>query len=431
VAGEIGVGLLGLGTVGRGVYRLLEQNAALIAARAGTSVRVRRVLVRDPYKPRGLDLPAGLLTTRAEDVIADPGVQVVVEVMGGVRPALDYVLEALRRGKSVVTANKDMVAEHGRELFAAAERYGCDLFFEASVAGGIPIIRTLKASLAANRIHQIMGIVNGTTNYILTRMSREGVSFQTALAEAQRLGYAEADPAADVEGHDAARKLAILASIAFNSRIPLEEVYVEGIARIAPEDIRYARELGYVIKLLALGKETPEGIEVRVHPVLLPCRHPLAAVNDVFNAVFVRGDAVGETMFYGRGAGELPTASAVVADIIDAARDITRGVAGMIGCTCFENKPVKPMPLVESRYYIRLLVDDRAGVLAAIAKGFGDHRVSLASVIQKNTIGELAEIVLVTHRVAEGSLRAAMAVVEGLPVVKQVANVIRVEGEEE
>jgi homoserine dehydrogenase len=424
----INVGLLGLGTVGSGVYRILRDNAGIIGQRAGAAICVKRVLVRDTAKHRGVDIPEELLTTDVGDILNDPEIDIVVELLGGITPAYDYALAALAQGKSLVTANKDMVALHGRELFAAAEKTGCDIFFEGSVAGGIPIIKPLKDSLAANRILQVIGIINGTTNYMLTRMSKEGLAFDKVLTEAKALGYAEADPSADVEGFDAARKLAILASIAFNTRVALNDVYVEGITRITAEDIAYASEMNYCVKLLGIARETAEGVEVRVHPALLPKNHPLAAVNDVFNAIFVSGDAVGDVMFYGRGAGELPTASAVVADIMDAARGLTRNGAGRIGCTCFEDKPIKPMGQTCTRYYIRLCVADRPGVLAGIAQVFGDSAVSLATVIQKSS-GKAAELVLVTHRVLEKNLQDALNILKRLPIVFEVSNVIRVEGE--
>ncbi|MDI6709619.1 MAG: homoserine dehydrogenase [Thermoanaerobacterales bacterium] len=423
---KVRVGLLGMGTVGRGVYRLLQDNAPLITRRVGIPVEVGRVLVRDRFKDRGIAVPEGILTDCADDILRDPAIDIVVEVMGGTGLARELVLKALSQKKSVVTANKDMMAAFGKELFAAAQANGRDLFFEAGVAGGIPIIRVLKECLAGDRIRQVMGIVNGTTNYMLTRMSREGAEFDAVLRAAQAAGYAEADPTNDVEGYDAARKIAILASIAFNTRIALDDVYVEGITRITAEDIRYAAELGYAVKLLGIARDTPEGVEVRVHPALLPQSHPLAAVNDVFNAVFVEGEAVGETMFYGRGAGELPTASAVVADVIDAARNLRYRVPGIISCTCFTERPVKPMGRVVSRNYLRLRVIDRPGVLAQIAFVFGENQVSLASVIQKQTVGAMAELVLITHDVAEENLHRALTTLAELPVVDRVFNVIRV-----
>ena len=426
----IKIGLLGLGTVGRGVYRLLTDNAENIQHKTGARLQTARILVRDPHKERGLKINQEILTGNYTDIVDDPEIGIVVEVMGGVHPALDYTLQALNQGKSVVTANKNMVAIHGRELFEAAEEGHADIFFEGSVGGGIPIIRPLKQCLAANRIQKIMGIINGTTNYILTEMTLEGKSFAHALEEARAKGYAEADPTADIEGLDAAYKLTILASIAFNSRIRLEDIYVEGISRITERDIAYAKELGYIVKLLAIAKEAKEGMEARVHPAFIPSGHPLASVNGVFNAIFVQGDAVGDTMFYGRGAGEMPTASAVVSDVMDAARNRLHQVTDFIGCTCYEQKPVLPTGLAESKYYLRLLVADQPGVLASIAYAFGDKEVSLSSVIQKNTDTRRAEIVMVTHRVREQNLQDALRIIEKLSVVDEVCAVIRVEGEE-
>lgn len=426
---SIKIGMLGLGTVGRGAYKILRGNAAGIFRKVGAELSITRILVRDKTKDRGIDLNTSVLTTNPDDILDDPSIDIVVEVLGGIEPALGYVTRALESGKSVVTANKDMIAEHGKELFAAAEAGGADLFFEGSVGGGIPIIRPLKQCLSANKIREVMGIINGTTNYMLTKMTREGSDYGDVLKEAQEKGYAEADPGSDVEGFDAARKLAILASIAFNTRVTLQDVFVEGITRITAEDIAYARELNYTVKLLGISKATEEGIEARVHPCFIPHTHPLASVNDVFNAVFVRGDAVGDTMFYGRGAGELPTGSAVAADIMEAARDKLRRVPG-INCTCFEHKPVKPIGMIESKYFIRLQVHDRPGVLASIAYAFGDKEVSLASVLQKHTDGNMAEIVLVTHRVLEENLQKAIRMVEQLSCVGKVSNIIRVEGEQ-
>lgn len=426
---EIKVGLMGLGTVGRGVYRILTDNRENIRRKVGIPLEITKILVKNPTKDRGLEIDTRLLTTNAPEIIDNPEIDVVVELIGGLDPAFDYVKTALSNGKSVVTANKDMIALHGKELFEIAEANNTNLLFEASVAGGIPIIRPLKQCLAANRIQQIIGIINGTTNYMLTQMTAQGRDFDEVLKEAQAKGYAEADPTSDIEGYDAARKLAILASIAFNSRVTINDVYVQGITEITATDIAYASELNYVIKLLGIAKETAEGIEVRVHPALIPASHPLASVNDVFNAIFVKGDAVGDTMFYGRGAGEMPTASAVVADIMDASHAILRNVPDIMGCTCFEEKPIKAMGLTESKYYIRLRVIDRPGVLASIAYAFGDKEVSLASVIQKQTEDDTAEIVMVTHKVREKNLLDAIEIIRHLSSVIEVCNFIRVEGE--
>ena len=427
---EIGIGLMGAGTVGSGVVKLLRANESQIAQRLGRPVVIRRVLERDPEKLRNLGL-TDLGTDRVQDLLEDPSIQIVVELLGGIEPARTFLLEALRKGKHVVTANKDVVAAYGKELFEAAAATNADLYFEASVGGGIPVIRVLKESLAANRIEAVIGIVNGTTNYILTRMSAEGIDFDTALDAAKAAGYAEADPSADVEGFDAARKIAILASIAFNTRITPDNVFVEGITRVTPWDISYAQEFGYVIKLLAIAREQ-EAVEVRVHPALLPKNHPLAAVQGVFNAIFIQGNAVGETMFYGQGAGQMPTASAVVGDVMEIARNLESNSTGRFPCTCFYEKEIRPKGQFRSRYYIRLMVKDEPGVLASIAGVFGNHRVSLGSVIQKRTLNvsgcSMAELVLITHEVAEQDVQDSLAVIAGLPVVDSVENVIRVEG---
>ena len=330
----IKIGLLGSGTVGSGVIKVLEMNRRQITERVGTPIQIKTVLVRDVKKPRPY-LKDLRVTDDIEEILQDEDIDVVVELMGGLHPAREYMLRAMEAGKSVVTANKDVVAQFGKDMFAMAEQHDVDFLFEASVGGGIPIITPLKQCLTANRITEIMGIVNGTTNYMLTKMTECGSDYDTVLKEAQQKGYAEANPSADVDGLDAARKAAILASLAFNTRIQLEDVSVEGITKITPDDIEYAKDLGYVIKLLAVGKDSKEqGVDVRVHPVFLPKSHPLAAVNGVYNAIFVRGNAIGEAMFYGQGAGSLPTASAVVSDIIDVSRDIVNRTFGRVRCTC-------------------------------------------------------------------------------------------------
>jgi homoserine dehydrogenase len=388
-----------------------------------------KVLVRDKTKPRPY-LGDVELTDRVEDILEDEEISVVVEVMGGLHPAKEYMLRAMEAGKSVVTANKDVVAQFGQELFDMAEKHDVDFRFEASVGGGIPIIMPLKQCLTANRISEVLGIVNGTTNYMLTKMSEEGMSYDDVLKEAQEKGYAEANPSADVDGLDAARKAAILSSIAFNMRISLADVSVEGITKITPEDISYAKNLGYVVKLLAIGKETDDGINVRVHPVFLPKEHPLASVNGVYNAIFVRGNAIGEAMFYGPGAGSLPTASAVVADIIDVSRDIVTHSFGRLNCTCYREKVLCPIEKTQSSYYVRLLVEDKPGVLGAIATAFGNADVSLQSVIQTQRNGnEQAEIVAITHCVSHANILAALGVLKALPVVSEVRNLIRVEND--
>lgn len=428
---KIGVGIMGLGTVGTGVYKVLVNNADIIARRVGAEIVVKRILEKDQTRERGIAVPPELYTLDVNDILNDPEIDIVVEVLGGISPAREFILAAMNKGKSVVTANKDLIALHGQELFETAEKNNVDFLFEASVGGGIPIIRPLKQCLAANNIRLIYGIVNGTTNYMLSKMSLEGREYEDVLKEAQAKGYAEANPASDVEGLDAARKLAILASIAFNTRLTINDVYVEGITKISARDIEYARELGYVIKLLAIGKEENGEVEVRVHPALVPIHHPMASVNDVYNAIFVRGDAVGDTMFYGRGAGELPTASAVVGDIMEAARNLLCGTPCRIGCTCYEEKKVRDIKDTASKFYVRMKVVDKPGVLAAIASVFGNQEVSLASVIQKRNIGPLAEIVWVTHRARERNMQDALQIIGGLSIVAEISNVIRVEGEDD
>ena len=424
------IGLLGFGTVGRGVYKVLENHREKIFRSCGARIEIKKILVRNVEKHRTAFLNiSDLFTNDPYQIINDPEIAIVVEVMGGVRPTFDYVVDAMKNGKSIVTANKDMIAECGEELFENQRNCGVDLFFEASVGGAIPIVKALKESLAGDEANQIVAIINGTTNYILSKMSLCSADYGETLREAQQNGYAEADPTSDVEGYDAARKLAILASIAFNSRITFKDVYVEGISKITKIDIRYAREFNGVIKLLAIGKRTERGIEVRVHPTIIPSSHPLAAVNDVFNAVFVRSNAAGELMFYGRGAGGLPTASAVVGNIVEAVNNLLHGNRGRIGCTCYKEEPLVPMEEIVTKYYIRLLVDDKPGVLASVAGAFGRNSVSIESVIQKRSMGEVAEVVIVTHPAKEKDLQNTVSLLKTLPVVREIGNVIRVEGE--
>lgn len=426
----IHIGVLGLGVVGSGTVRLLQNNADEIAQRVGARLLVKKIAVRSLDKPRAVSVDRALLTNDPGEVIDDPEINVLCELIGGVHPAHDYVLRAIRAGKNIVSANKEMMAKAGHDLMEAAHAARRDFFFEGSVAGGIPIIGPLKESLAGNRVREVMGIVNGTTNYILTKMSQEGAAFDDVLQEAQAHGYAEADPSSDVDGWDAQYKIAILSSIAFNSRVHVDDVSTQGIRGIEPRDIEVARELGYRIKLIAIGQQDEAGrtMQVRVHPALLPVRHPLASVDDVFNAVLVRGDAVGDVMFYGRGAGSLPTGSAVVGDLVSTARNILRNATGRIGCTCFENKTMLPIDRVETKFYARMHASDRPKVLAAIANVFGDFDVSIESVVQRTPPDQDdAEIVWVTHRVREANLRGALDVIRHLPVVRSVNNWIRVE----
>ena len=425
------VGIIGYGKIGTGTLKTLLDNQENIDRKVGRQVRVKRLVDVDWTSPRpfAIDVAHEMKTTDADDVLEDPDISIVVETMGGTKPAREFVLKALQSGKNVVTSNKELIARHGKELFEAAAERNLDLMFEASVGGGIPILRPLKQCLAANRISRIMGIVNGTTNFILTQMAEDRAEFEDALKEAQRLGYAEPDPTNDVEGFDAAFKLAILGSIAFESRVQVEDIYREGIAKVGARDMEYARQLGYVVKLLAIGAEVDGALEMRVHPTMLPTGHPLAAVGGPFNAIFVRGSSVGEVMFYGQGAGTMPTGSAVVGDIIDVARNIRSGATGRIACTCFEGSPVKPMAEVTTRHYLRLQVADQPGVLAAIAKVFGEEGVSLASVLQMDASGETAEIVWLTHPAQEGRMRRSLARLEKLDEVDQISSWIRAETE--
>lgn len=424
----IGVGLIGLGTVGGGVVEIFRRHREDFARRAGVDIQLVRFADRDTARAAALGLPADRFTTDAAELIADPAVDIVIELIGGTGAARSVVLDALRAGKSVVTANKALMASHGQEVMEAAAAAGVDVAFEASVGGGIPIISPLKHCLVSNEVLSVMGIVNGTTNYMLTRMAEDGADYPEALAEAQAKGYAEADPTADVDGLDAAAKIAILASIAFNSRVTVEQVFVEGIRSIAQADIRYAAEMGYAIKLLAIARRAAGGIDVRVHPAMIPLGHPLAKVSGVYNAIYVTGDAVGETMFFGEGAGSLPAASAVVGDVIEVARHIRSGCLNLVGCTCNEQLQVRDVAELTSRYYVRLAVADRPGVLAAVASKFGEREVSIASVIQKavRENGD-AEIVYVTHRASEGAVRAALDDIRGLGIVTEVSAVVRVE----
>ncbi len=422
------IGLLGLGTVGSGVVKILQDNQESISIKVGRGVEVVKALVRNPDLPRAVNCDSFTLTTDARDIIDDPEIDIVVEVMGSIEPARSYIIESLKSGKNVVTANKDLLALHGRELLDAAKEAGKDLLFEASVAGGIPIVAALKHSLAGNQIKQLAGIINGTTNYILTAMADQGRDYADVLKEAQDLGYAEADPSSDVDGLDAARKLAILASIAFGSRVTIHDVFTEGISKISKVDLAYARELDCSVKLLALAQEDEERIEVRVHPAFIPNSHPLSSVKGVFNAVYVVGDAVGETMFYGRGAGSLPTGSAVVSDLMQVAHNLETYANGSLNCTCYRQLEIKPVSEFKSAYYVRLNVKDEPRVLASLAHMFAEAGISFASIIQKPKPGQEAEIVLVTHPCQEGQLQQAVEYLKVYSKVLDICNIIRVEG---
>jgi homoserine dehydrogenase len=423
---KIQIGLLGMGTVGCGVAAILANNGYDINTRSAAHISIKKALVRNLLKERPCSDNI-LITDRPEEILDDPEIEIVVEVMGGIEPARSYILTALNNGKNVVTANKDLLAVHGEELFAAARKQGRDLYFEASVAGGIPIIAALRQSLTANQISSLIGIINGTTNYILSAMTEKGRDFAEVLHEAQELGYAEADPTADVEGLDAARKLAILSTLAFDTKVTFDDVFVEGISKISPVDIQYAAELDCVIKLLAIAKKQEDGIEVRVHPALLPKKHPLAAVSGVYNAIYVAGDAVGETMYYGQGAGSLPTGSAVVADIIQIARNLEGNAAGLLGVNSYRHTPVKAVSSFTTAYYIRLSVKDEPRVFATLALFFAEAGISFNSIIQKPRPQNNAEIVLVTHPCAEGRLRQALDSLSAYSKLDKIYNVIRLE----
>lgn len=421
------VGLIGLGTVGSGVVEILQRHRDDFRRRAGVDIELAAFADRDSARAESLGLPLDRFTSDAATIIGDPDIDVVIELIGGTGAAREVVLAALRAGKSVVTANKALMASHGQEVMEAAAAAGVDIAFEASVGGGIPIISPLKHCLVSNEIESVMGIVNGTTNYMLTRMAEDRIGYDEALAEAQAKGFAEADPTADVDGLDAAAKIAILASIAFNSRVTFDQVFAEGIRNISAQDVDYAAEMGYAIKLLAIARRTDGGIDVRVHPTMIDASHPLANVNGVYNAIYVVGDSVGETMFFGEGAGSLPAASAVVGDVIDVARHLQSSCLNLVGCTCNEQLQVRDIGELQTEYYVRLHVADRPGVLAAVAKVFGDNGVSIGSVIQKRRVEEGAEIVYVTHLATEGAVRAALEQIGSLDVVERITTVLRVE----
>ena len=420
------VGLLGCGNVGASLAQMIASNGDAIAERAGVRLQITQIAVRDLSIDRGLPTNTAVMTDDPAAVVAASDVDLVVEVMGGIEPARTLILAALAAGKPVVTANKALLAAAGAELFAAAEAGGVDLLFEASVCGGIPLMRPLRESLAGDRILRVTGIVNGTTNYILTRMTEAGQSFADALAEAQALGFAEADPTADVEAHDAAAKAAIIASIAFGAEVTDSDVYREGITSITAADIEAARELGYVVKLLAVAEERDGKVGARVHPAMVPVQHPLASVREAFNAVFIEGEATGEVMLYGRGAGGFPTASAVLGDVIDAAKNLASGGRGAtIGKLV--RREMLPREGVVSQYYLELEAADRPGVLAVVADVFGRHEVSIES-MQQRGIGEDARLIFVTHAARESDLRSTVAELRETDAVLRVGSVLRVLG---
>ncbi|MCY4258576.1 MAG: homoserine dehydrogenase [bacterium] len=428
--GRIGVGVLGYGNVGSALVALLAEQQTAIAKRTGMNLEVSRVGVRSLSRQRELALDAQMFTTDALSVVNDPATDVVVELIGGVQPARELVLAALRQGKPVVTANKELLANHGAELYETADASGVDLLFEAAVGGGIPLVRSLRESLAAEPVSRVMGIVNGTTNYILSQMTEHGATYSDALADAQALGFAERDPTADVEGFDAAAKAAVVATVAFGAQVPADSVYREGICRVTDEDIAQAKRLGYVVKLLAIAERVGYvneklGLAVRVHPAMVPVHHPLALVRDSFNAVFVEGDAVGELMLYGRGAGGRPTASAVLGDLVDAASNLCQNTCTPIGS--LEDVTVCSINDLESEYYINMEVIDEPGVLAAVAGVFGQHGVSIRSMEQEG-LGDQARIVFITHTATERDVQATLGDLRELDSVRGTPGLLRVIG---
>jgi homoserine dehydrogenase len=427
-ANVVRVGVLGCGNVGAALVELIDRQQTSVEARTGLRLEVASVAVRNLARDRPVTLPAGVLTRDSHALVEDPDIDVVVEVIGGIEPARELILTALRHGKPVVTANKELVANHGSELFAVADEVGRDLLFEAAVAGGIPLVRALRESLRGEPVRRVLGIVNGTTNYILTRMAEGQVGYGDALGEAQRLGYAERDPTADVEGYDAGAKAAIIAAIAFGARVVAGDVYHEGISRITPADIASARRLGYAVKLLAICEQdaVTGDVAVRVHPAMVPESHPLASVRDSFNAVFVEGDAVGSLMFYGRGAGGFPTASAVLGDLIDAAGNLRRGFHASLGS--FAKVTIRAIDETTAEYHLVLEVVDRPGVLHAVTGVFARHGVSIRAAEQEG-LGDDARLVFVTHDALEAAVQATLRELRDLEVVRQVGGFLRVIGE--
>lgn len=426
---SIGIGLMGLGVIGNGVAKVLLGKPDTLARESGSRLVLKKVLEQDLTKHGSMGIEPHLFTTQFAEVVSHSEIDIVIELIGGEHPAFEYIKECLISGKHVVTANKEVMAKHGCELLAVAQEHQVALRYEASVGGGIPLIAPFQQDLVANDISAIYAIVNGTTNYILTQMAKEGLDFSVALKQAQELGYAEANPANDIEGVDAAYKLAILTTIAFGTEVGPENVYHEGISRLQACDFRYARELGYAIKLLAIAKRAGDSIEARVHPVFIPEDALLAKVDGVYNAIHVEGDLVGKVIFYGEGAGPSATSSAVVADIINIAQNINRNTSSVVKLPFKSGQTVKPMAEIETRYYLRMGVADRPGVLAQISKILGDHFISISSVIQKETdpSTQIAEIVIMTHPAKERAVQQALKETEHLPVVKEISNFVRVE----
>jgi len=418
--------MLGCGVVGSSVARLLQEDSGDFAARSGANLKLVKVAVKNLATKRDF-VSSSILTDDSASVVSDPSIDIVIEVMGGIEPARELILSAIKNGKSIITANKALLALHGAELFEAADKNKVDLYYEAAVGGAIPILRPMRESIVGDHVHRVMGIVNGTTNYILTKMDEEGSAFADVLKEAQSLGFAEADPTADIEGHDAAAKAAILAGLAFHSRVTSNDVYCEGISKISARDVEVARDMDHVIKLLAIAELTSNNqVSVRVHPTLISRQHPLASVRNAFNAVFVEAESAGELMFYGRGAGGAPTASAILGDLIAIARNKTRGGEGH-GESDYADLAIAPIDDVMSRYLIRLDVADKPGVLATVAQLFASHTVSIETVRQSGR-GDSAELIVATHSAPEASLKKTVTALAQSDVVKSVESVLRIEG---
>lgn len=424
---KVKIALLGLGNVGQGVWKILNTNRKEVMKRSGCEIEVAKILVRDKDKDRGISVPSGILTTNPSDIFNDESIRIVVELIGGIDPAKDFIIKAMKSKKHVVTANKLLLATAGEELFRTAEEENIHFYYEASVGGGIPIIREINESLTANKIMKVVGIINGTTNYILSKMTNEGTDYKSALKEAQEKGYAEADPTSDVEGYDPMYKLAIIASLSFGTKVSIDNIYREGISSITPLDIDYAKKFGYTIKLLAIGKDTKDGLELRVHPTMIPSSHPLANVNDSFNAIYITGNAVGDLMLYGRGAGDLPTGSAVVGDIISVIRkngDLD------ININLKNSQPVKKIKPAEenvSQYYIRLNVMDRPGVLGEISTILGKNNISILTVTQQVKDEKDVSLIFITHIAKEGDIRNSSKQIKMLQCVNHIESIIRID----
>ena len=430
----INVGIIGFGTVGSGTVKILLENKDLLKERLGFEINLKKIATRSVNKERGIKVSDDMVTSDVSVLLDDPDIHIVAELVGGITPAKDFILQAISKGKHVVTANKALLATEGNEIFKAAQKAGVEIGFEASVAGGIPIIKIIREGLIANRIHAVYGIINGTSNYILTKMTEENVQFSDALKEAQKLGFAEADPTMDVEGIDSAHKLAILAFLSYGISIPFEDISVEGISQIETQDIEFASELGYKVKLLAIAKESDNEIELRVHPTMIPKDYLIAKVEGAFNAIYVEGDATGSTLYYGRGAGDLPTGSAVVSDIASIARNIEKNAIGRIPLMTKTAREVKIKKIddVLSMYYFRFSALDRPGVLSKISGILGNYNISIASVIQKGRrIGEAVPLVVLSHQAKERDVRQAIKEIDLLPVVMDKTVFIRVEDRED